>query len=233
MCWCRTHDGQGPGGMSPRRLPRFTDHTPKAFHDIAQGERSGEAAQRYPGFEPGIPRSNPEGVVQPIVEPLQGSPVYANRQPRAALRLPWALLSNRFAVRSLGSRARCAQQRGPAPPALDCRRSAAHPGPTTQGPRLFVRPDTLPEPLARFQGSVDATPCNRLVPGNFRSEGPFGLLFAVGGRTGNPALRQRSVAVPAPGRLALIIRYAGRRPRRALVGPPSLLEPDGIRGARP
>ena len=32
------------------------------------------------------------------MEPLQGSEFFPNRQPRAALRLPWAMVLNRFAV---------------------------------------------------------------------------------------------------------------------------------------
>ena len=32
------------------------------------------------------------------MEPFQGSRFFPNRQPRAALRLPWAMLFNRFAV---------------------------------------------------------------------------------------------------------------------------------------
>jgi hypothetical protein len=42
---------------------------------------------------------DPNGVVEEVTEPFQGSPVDPNRKPRvAAAPQPWAMLRNRFAV---------------------------------------------------------------------------------------------------------------------------------------
>ena len=90
--------------MDYRFLPGFCSvwvacgRTLKASHHIAQGKRSGVAAKRHPGFGFNDPCFNPVRVAQTVVEPFQGSRFFPNRQPRAALRLPWALLFNRFAV---------------------------------------------------------------------------------------------------------------------------------------
>ncbi len=63
-----------------------------------RGKRSGAAAKRHPGFGFNQPPFNPEGVVQSTVEPFQGSPLPPTANPAPALRLPWAMLFNRFAV---------------------------------------------------------------------------------------------------------------------------------------
>ncbi len=75
--------------------------TLKASHNIAQGKRSGVAAKRHPGVRVQRPCFNPVKVASTVVEPFQGSQFFLNRQPRAALRLPWAMLLNRFAVEAL------------------------------------------------------------------------------------------------------------------------------------
>jgi hypothetical protein len=73
--------------------------TPKALRNIAQGQRSGAAAKRHPGFVSQPSRVNPNGVAESAAEPRWGSRPLAELQPRVvAARQPWAVIWNRFAV---------------------------------------------------------------------------------------------------------------------------------------
>jgi hypothetical protein len=71
--------------------------TLKASHPIAQGKRSGGAAKRHPGFGFDNHISTLKGLHKRCGT-LSGFAIRPYRQPRAALRLPWVILFNRFAV---------------------------------------------------------------------------------------------------------------------------------------
>ena len=80
---------------------------------------------------------------------------------------------------------------------------------------LIARPDNLQQPLARFQQSVDSTPRNCLVPGNFRSKAALGVLFAArdGERPTRRSGKGRQPSGPRgdpPGSFAASVR-CGRR----------------------
>ena len=77
--------------------------TLKASHNSAQGQRSGAAAKRHPGFPAnrGFPTRN--GLQKFLWNPYRVRSLYRNPQPRVALRLPWATIWNRFAVKSQGA----------------------------------------------------------------------------------------------------------------------------------
>ena len=72
--------------------------TLKASYRIAQGKRSGAAAKRHPGLRSRSSVSTLKGSHR-FDGTLTGFNLFLqNLEPRAALRLPWAVLSNRFAV---------------------------------------------------------------------------------------------------------------------------------------
>jgi hypothetical protein len=82
----------------------------KMLDNVAQGKHRGAAGARHPGL-PGQIKPNPERVVQPrfIVGPFQGTLVRSTQTQAGAAhhgcaalrcrRLPWATMSNRFAVK--------------------------------------------------------------------------------------------------------------------------------------
>jgi hypothetical protein len=73
--------------------------TPKGLHNTAQGCREaatlGSRATRALNPE----RVEQKGLVQ-IMQPLQGWGFWTRSQPRAALRLPWAMIFNPFGVKT-------------------------------------------------------------------------------------------------------------------------------------
>ena len=93
----------------------FASLTLKASHNIAQGKRSGIAAKRHPGYraENLVPTRN--GLHKSLWNPFRVRLVYVTPQPRAALRLPWAMICNRFAVRAVKRAWTCVEQRGQRP----------------------------------------------------------------------------------------------------------------------
>src|SRR2546428_13277661 len=67
--------------------PKFASFTLKASDSVAQGKRSGEAAERHPGFLSKNHNPNPEGVAQTVVEPLQGSSCLPKHPPQGGASL--------------------------------------------------------------------------------------------------------------------------------------------------
>ena len=78
----------------------FGSCTLKASHIAAQGKRSGAAAKRHPGFQVRSLSPTRNGLQKFLWNPFRVRSLYRNPQPRVALRLPWAILCNRFAVKS-------------------------------------------------------------------------------------------------------------------------------------
>jgi hypothetical protein len=76
---------------------RVCSPTLKASHKTAQGKRSGVAAKRHPGLRSEDRVSTLKGLHRALWTPFR-VPLFGASSPRAALRLPWAILSNRFAV---------------------------------------------------------------------------------------------------------------------------------------